>query len=278
MTTLAINDITAGIDDAPKVEVLLTGLPPEVASVTVFRLSGGYEEPVSGIIEASVAGAGNWIDYEVPAQQATYKAQLFDSAGAGLGFSDPVTITLGFTGVWMHNPLAPTGAVRVELTAEALRNLSRPVPGGMVRPKGRRVGIMITGPRQGLEQADFSVYSEDLRTADRVQAFLGGPSVTAVPVICIRVGADHPELRVQSPLFLGVNDIPERDRTQRYGGTTTVQEIIGNEAARPAAGIFIPLLRRMDVNAFYASRAAFNAAYLTRLDANRDYSLAGYAG
>lgn len=276
--SLAINDITAGPDAPPMVEVVVTGLAPEVATVTGYRLSGGFEEVVGGIIRASVAGAGSWVDYDVPAQQATYRLKLFNAAGEPLGFTDQVSITLGFAGVWMHNPLAPTGAVRVELTAEAGRTLSRPVPGGTVRPRGRRVGVMVTGPRQGLEAADFSVHCDDLRTADRIQAFLGGPQATAVPVICIRIGVDHPGIRVQSPLYLGVLDIPEVDRTLRYGGTSTVQRIVGDEAARPAPGIFIPLLRRKDVNAFYATRSAFDAAYLTRLDANRDYSLAGYAG
>lgn len=276
--TLTINDLTAGPDDAPKVEVLLTGLAPEVATVTGYRLSGGFEEPVSGIIRASVAGAGTWVDYEVPAQQATYKFELFDAMGVPLGFTESVTVTLGFTGIWMHNPLAPTGAARVELTAEATRRLSRPIPRDLVRPKGRRVGVVVSSPRSGLVGVDFSVHTDDLNTADRIQAFLGSPGANLPPVICIRVGADHPEIRVQSPLFLSVADIPEVDRTLRYGGASTVQEIIGDEAARPAPGFFIPLLRRMDVNAFYASRAALDAAYLTRLAANRDYSLAGYAG
>ena len=53
--------------------------------------------------------------------------------------------------------------------------------------------------------------------------------------------------------------------------------IVGDEVAPPAPGLFIPLLRAADVNAFYATAAAANAAYLTASDLNRDYSLAGYA-
>lgn len=277
MTTLTINDLSGS--EAPKVEVLVTGLPSDVARITAYRLSGGVEEQVSGIIDAPVAGAGSWVDFEVPAQRATYRLEMFDTSNVSLGFSEPASIELGFSGVWMHNPLVPTGAVRVQLTPEAARMMSRPVNGEMVRPKGRRVGAMIlTGPRLGLQDVDFSVFAKDLRTADRIQAFLGGPEVAGNAVICIRVGVDYSQIRVRSPLFLGVSDIPEEDRDLRYGGTKTVQHIQGSEAARPAPGIFIPLLRRMDVNAFYATRAAFNAAYLTRLDANRDYSLAGFAG
>ena len=276
--TLVINDLTADADSAPIVEVLVTGLDPAVSSVTAWRTSGGVEKEVSGIVRAPVAGAGSWVDYEVPAQQATYRIEYFDAGGVPLGYSEPATVTLGFTGIWMHNPLAPSGAVRVELHAEAGRVLSRPVPNTRVRPKGRPAGVIIAEPRVGLVGAVFSVWSRDLATADRVQAFLGSPKVSLLPVVCVRFGADYPQIRVASPLFLGVDDIPEEDRTLRYGGEATVQHIVGDEAERPAPGIFIPLLRRKDVNAAYSSRAEFNAAYLSRLAANRDYSLAGFAG
>lgn len=86
--TLTITDITES-GGAPRVEVLLTGLDAGVASVTAYRFSRGIEEPVSGVINAPVAGAGNWIDYEVPAQAATYKVELFDAAGSRWGLLSP---------------------------------------------------------------------------------------------------------------------------------------------------------------------------------------------
>lgn len=275
--TLAVNDLTAGPSDAPKVELLLTGLSGDVATVTGFRLSGGSESRVSGIVDAAVAGAGTWIDYEVPAQQATYRFEMKDDFGVSLGFTESVTVELGFTGCWMHNPFAPSGAVNVTLLDTAGRTLSRPVPGDVVRPIGRRVGVVVSGPRRGLSGGVFDVYAPDLSVADRIQAFLGTDASTLPPVICIRMGSDHKGFRVASPLFLSVFDIAEEDLDLRKGGTATVQRISGDEVARPAPGYFIPLLRRMDVNAYYASRAEFNAAYLSRLAANRDYSLAGYA-
>lgn len=279
--TLAINDLTAGPDAPPMVEVLATDLDPAVATITAWRLVGGFEQRVSGIIKQPVAGAGNWVDYEVPAQAATYKLELFDSAGVPLGYSDPVTVELGFTGCWMHAALAPTTAVRVQMTADAAKKLSRPVPGSIVRPRGRRVGIAVTSPRQGLQGLVLDVFAPDFQTADKIQSFLGTQTTTLSPVICVRFGVDIPAgRRIASPLFLMVSDIPEEpfDAYDDDGLEGTVQPIVGDEAARPAPGIFIPLLRRKDVNAFYASRAAHNAAYLTRLAANRDYGLAGYGG
>lgn len=274
---LTIVDLTAGPDDPPKVEVLLTGLDSSVASVTAYRISSGVTERVRGVINASVSGAGSWVDFEVPAQQATYRVEYFDSAGDTLGFSEDAEIELGFAGCWMHNPLAPTGAVKVELSDSAGASLSRPVPGEILYPRGRRAGVIVSGPRRGLMGGVFDVYTRDFRTADRVQAFLGGPGADLPPVICIRPGVDHRIRLGRSPLFLGVLDIAEEGLDVRWGGDTIVQRIQGDEVSPPAPGLFIPLLRRKDVNAFYASREAFNAAYLTRLDANRDYSLAGYS-
>jgi len=277
--TLVINDITSGPDDPPKVELLLTDLDSAVASVTGYRLSSGVEEEVSGIIRARVAGAGSWIDHEVPAQRSTYRFELFDAAGVSLGFTESASIELGFSGCWMHSSLAPSTAVKVSLAASATASLSRPVPGSVVYPKGRRVGVVVAGPRRGLSGVVFDVRAEDLETADKIQGFLGSEVSPTVPVLCIRMGVDHAGVRVRSPLFLAVFDIAEESINVAWGGgEDTMQRIQGDEAARPAPGIFIPLLRRKDLNAYYASRAALNSSYLTRLAANRDYPLAGYSG
>jgi hypothetical protein len=276
--TLAINDLTAGPDDPPKVEVLLTDLDAAVASVTAYRLSNGFELQVRGIIDAAVAGAGTWIDFEVPAQQATYRVEYFDDDGVSLGFSESVTVTLGFSGCWMHNPLNPGGAVKVDLMDTAGAVLSRPVPGAVVYPRGRRVGIAVAQPRRGLAGVVFDVTCHDLDTADQIQAFLGTQGNAMVPVICIRLGVDYVGLRVHSPLFLGVFDIAEEGIDVGWGGTWTRQRMQGDEAAPPAPGLFIPLLRRMDLNAYYASREDLNNDNLTRLAVNRRYDLAGVAG
>lgn len=275
---LTIVDLTAGSDDPPKVEVLITDLDPEVATVTAYRTCMGVTEPVRGFIDLAVAGAASVVDREVPAQQATYRVEMFDVGGESLGFSESAEITLGFTGCWMHNPLAPDGAVKVTLRDTAGAVLSRPVPGEAVSVKGRRVAIMVTNPRQGLKDGVFDVNCYDLDTADRIQAFLGGPSLTTVPVVCIRPGVDYAGLRIHSPLFLGVPDIPEEGVDVAWGGQMTIQRIRGDEAASPAPGVFIPLLRRMDLDAFYATRQALDDDHLTRLDIDRRYDLAGYAG
>lgn len=274
--TLVINDLTDG--GLPKVELLLTSLGSDVASVTAYRLANGREQLVRGVVGATVSGGGSWVDFEVPAQAATYRVEFFDVAGVSLGFSESVTVELGFSGCWMHNPLAPTGGVRVSLTDGAGGSLSRPVPGEVVFPRGRRVGVVVSGPRRGLSGAVFDVLCSDLESADRIQSFLGGDATVLSPVVCVRPGVDYAGLRVTSPLFLGVLDIVEEGVNVRWGGGVTVQRIQGDEVAPVSPELFIPLLRRMDVDAFYASRGAIDADNLTRLDVDRRYEIAGFAG
>lgn len=276
--TLVINDLTDG--GAPKVELQLTSLGGSVASVTGYRLANGREQQVRGTIGALVSGGGSWVDFAVPAEQATYRFELFDSGGSSLGFTESVSVELGFTGFYMHNPLSPSGAVRVTLADTAGAVLSRPVPGQVVYPKGRRVGIMVANPRRGVAGGVFDVHCEDLQTADQIQGFLGDYTSTTVPVICIRPGVDYAGLRVSSPLFLGVLDIAEVGRDVRFGGQVTTQQITGDEVSEPAPGVFIPLLSRADVNAYYAAgdRGDLNNAYLTRLALNSDYDLSGFSG
>lgn len=272
--------LTAYLDESPcpRVEVFFESLAPGTATVTVYRLAGRRQFPVRGAVGAPTAGTLARIDFEVPfGIEATYRAEMFDSGGLSLGFTDPASITLNVTDSWMHNPMDPQGAVKVELDGSAAPSISRPVPGEVSRPKGRTVGVILAEPRLGVTGLRVSVATSDLETADKVQALIGDYDVPNVPVICCRWGGDDRRMRVPQPLFLGVLDIPEEDVTVRWGGGDTIQHIVGDETAPPAPGIFIPLLTAADINAYYATAALANAAYLTASDLNRDYTLAGFA-
>lgn len=289
----------------PRVEVFFEDFTPGTSHVTVYRLAGGREFQVRGAVMAPTGGTLTRIDFEAPFNvSVTYRAEQFDAAGISLGFTPSTTLgdvleglapedslapapdlppsvmTVG-TGLisddaWMHNPLNPQGSVRVTLLNSAVRSLSRRVPGEVSYPLGRRVGVMLSEPRRGLSGAVFDVFAETHSEADRVQEMIGSYAISAVPVICVRVGLKNP-MRVSMPLFLGVNDIPEEDVSVRYGGEETVQRIEGDEVSPPIPGLFIPLLTRADLNAFFATRADLNAGGLRRVDLNRRYDLAGVA-
>lgn len=176
----------------------------------------------------------------------------------------------------MHNPLDPQGAVKIQLGGESAVQIVRPTPGVVSRPKGRRVGVVLSEPRQGVVGLQLDVRTTNDEDADAIQAMCGGSGMP--PVVCVRLGADYGVMRVPQPLFLSVLSVPELDITYQWGGGEISHQIEGDEVAPPIPGLFVPLLTRADLNASFTSRTALNAGGLTRADINRRYDLAGAAG
>lgn len=290
----------------PRVEVFFDSFAPGTASVTVFRLAAGREYRVRGAVRAATAGTLTRIDFECPFNVlVTYRAEMFDAAGLSLGFTDSAELgdilvglapgddvvpaddllaieTISGTGLvslhtWLHNPLNPAGAVKVELAASTAGAISRPVVGEVSRPRGRSVGVMLSESRLGVQGLRFDVRALDLDTADKVQALIGGYGSPTVPVICVRMGGTDSRVRLPKPLFLGVLDIAELDMNVAWGGSDTIQEMTGDEVDPPVPGLFIPLLTAADINAYYASAADLNSDNLTGSAVNRRYDLAGFA-
>lgn len=263
----------------PRVEVLFSSLDPDAAFVTVYRLAEGREYKVRGAVKAPTVGSLTRIDSEVPfGIPVTYRAEMFDSSGVSLGFTGTASATLDVDETWVHNPLDPSGGVRVDLRSSAGAELVRPTDGDVFYPLGRRVGVVISGQRRGLVGVPVDMVVDSVEQADKVQALLGTYATTTVPVLCIRTAADL-RLRFPRPLFVAVLTARELDINYTLGtGSTIAFQMTGDEVSPPAAGIIIPLLTRADINAYYATNAAIAADNLTRLDVNRRYDLAGSAG
>lgn len=261
----------------PRVEVFFPSFAVGTATVTVYRLAGGQERQVRGAVNAPTGGTLTRIDFEVPFNlSATYRAEQFDAAGISLGFTPSDSITLAITDTWMHNPLNPDGAARIEFGADSAAKIVRPNPGSVSRPLGRRVGVVISEPRQGVTGLRVDVRTTSDADANAVQAMFGDSGMP--PVVCIRLGSTYSAMRVPQPLFLSTLSVAELDVTQQWGGGEIAHQIEGDEVAPPIPGLFIPLLTRADLNVSFATRAALNAGGLTRADINRRYDLAGAAG
>jgi hypothetical protein len=293
-------------DPCPRVEVFFEEFDPAAVAVTVYRTAAGREYRVRGAVNAPTAGTLTRIDFECPFNiPVTYRAEMFDADGLTLGFTDATTLpdiidglfpgddllpggdifpyeTITGAGLysldtWLHNPLDPHGAVKVQLLPSTAGKISRPVPGSVSYPRGRRVGVVLAEPRRGVAGLQFDVHATDLDTADKVQALIGTYSTTTTPVVCIRLGGDDVRMRVPKPLFLGVMDIVEEDVTTRWGGGDTYQRMSGDEVAPPIPGLFIPLLTAADINVSFATAAVLNASASQAFEINRRYDLAGAA-
>lgn len=271
--------LTVYVDAAPcpRVEVFFPSLDAGTASLTVFRLAGGQEQQVRGAVNAPTGGTLTRIDFEVPFNRpVSYRAEQFDAAGQSLGFTPTASVTVVSASSWMHNPLDPQGAARVVLGGDSAQRVVRPTPGVVSRPKGRRVGVVLSEPRQGVTGLQLDVRTSSAADADAVQAMFGDAGMP--PVVCVRLGSDFGVMRVPQPLFLSTLSVSEVDINWQWGGGELSHLVEGDEVDPPIPGLFVPLLTRADLNAAFATRAALNAGGLTRADINRRYDLAGAAG
>lgn len=262
-------------DPCPRVEVLVTDLPTIVTTVDVYRLAGNREYPVRGGVKVAVTGALTRIDFEVPfGIQVAYRIEMFNAAGASLGFSDSFTTFLDVKETWVHNPLDPQGATTVMFRGERPPAWQRPVEGDVVWPMGRTVGVVVAGQRRGLQDAVLDVVVDTTDQADRLQNMFGSYGERTVPVICFRIGSQA-RLRLPRPLFAGILTLSEEDMTYEIGGETIGFGMTGSEVSPPTPALVVPLLTRADLNAYYPTRAALNTDNFTRLAVNRRYDLAG---
>ncbi|WP_336647519.1 hypothetical protein [Microbacterium sp. MMO-10] len=261
----------------PRVEVFFASFAAGTATVTVYRLAGGREHRVRGAVRAPVSGALSRIDFEVPfGVPVTYRAEQFNAAGISLGFTDSSSVTIDSADSWMHNPLDPAGAARVIIGDETAKTITRPTPGVVSRPKGRVVGVVLSEPRQGVTGLQVLVRTSADADADRVQGMVGDDNMP--PVVCIRLGGDDRRMRVPQPLFLSALSVAEIDVNHRWGGSELAHSFEGDEVDPPTPGLYVPLLRRKDLDAFFVTRAAMDASAMKRSDLDRRYDLAGFGG
>lgn len=177
---------------------------------------------------------------------------------------------------WMHNPLDPQGAVKAVFGDDTAWTITRPTPGVVSHPKGRREGVVLSEPRQGVTGLRVTVRTSSDADADKVQAMAGDDG--RPPIVCIRLGGDDKRTRVPQPLFLSALTVDELDMNHRWGGNELAHRFEGDEVAPPIPGLIVPLLRAKDINVSFATALAVNTGHLKAVDVNRRYDLAGAAG
>jgi hypothetical protein len=268
--------LTRYFDDnpAPRVEVFFPSLATGTASVTVYRLAEGREFPVRGAIRASTAGQFTRMDHEVPfGVTVIYRAEMFNSAGVSLGYSGTASTVFDVRRTWVHNPLDPSGAVEVAVEKSSAKKLSRPFVGDVVYPQGRQVGVLLVSGRQALSATSLTCITLTDEDANKFAALFGTYSAETIPALCVRLSASM-KMRLPRPFYAGILDVSEEEFDLYNGGSTVSWELKASEVSPPAPGLFISLLTRADVNAFYAARADVDAYNLTRLDVARNFGIA----
>lgn len=206
-----------------------------------------------------------------------YRAQLFDAMGVELAYTATSSATIECDETWIHNPLNPAGARQVGIEDLDGTRIGRPVSGTVHESDTRSLGLLIAGHRRGV-RVDMILSTTDLATADAFDDMLGGydDEDQTIPVLCIRT--PRPYSRLPATFFAFTEDLGQVPRTVHMGGALIEWDGSFQEVAPPSPGLVLPLLRRDDIDVAFATRNALDAAYLRRLDIDRDYSKAGLAG
>ncbi|MBP1241748.1 hypothetical protein ABID92_000424 [Frigoribacterium sp. PvP120] len=273
-------ELVPRLDRAPveRVEVTVTEILPDAVYVDIYRLAEGRSMLVRGGVRVYAVGGVTVVDFEAPfGVPITYRAEMFaDQAGtASLGFTGSADTFLDVTSTCVHQPLNPELAVwpiRLQATAE---DVTRSTPGELVYTEGASVGTWVGQTRRGIEGLTFDLMTATQEEANTFQAMLGGYGLSNVAVLCIRT---PPPMRIPRVFFGTVPELHELDVDVANGGTAVRFQFVSDEAQPPAPGLVTAILSRDDIDAAYPTREARAAAYLTRLDRDRDYSLAGLAG
>jgi hypothetical protein len=274
MTTVTVTQYLDA-NPAPRVEVFVAD--PPAGTVTITRTADGRTMPVRGAIKHAAGSGVSVIDNDVPfGVQVTYQAELFDTGDVSTGFVTSAATILDVTDCWVHQPLDPRLAVRVDVTGDSADELVRGFDGELVYTDGATVGRWIGGRRHALEGVQLGLETSSTADMDVLQAMFGTYSVDQVPVVCIRTPPGF--LRLPRTLFLAVPKPSENDINIRYGGSMSVLQVTGDESVPPAPALVKPLLSYADTDAFFGTYSAIDAYYGSYLARDRDYDKAGYAG
>jgi hypothetical protein len=263
------------LDRSPVERVVLTfrEVLPGATYVNVWRISDGRTTEVRGGLGKYAVGGFPLIDYEAPfGVPITYRAEMFTDATltVSLGFTETATTQLDAVEPCVHQPLNPASAVWPRLMQGTADDIVRRTPGEMVYAEGAQVGTWLGQQRRGIEGLQLRLLTETLGDADRFQQLL-----QSVAVLCVRT---PPPIRIPRTFFGSVDELHEVAFDVAQLGGSVMFEFQADEVRPPAPGLVPAILRRDDIDTAYATREQRAAAYLTRLDRDRDYSLAGLAG
>lgn len=261
----------------PHVVVLVEDVDPAAVAIDLYRIADGRTARVRGGIRKFAVGGATVVDLEAPfGVTVSYRAEMFaDAAGTqSLGFTDTTDTVLDVQQAWFHQPLAPSLAFSPTMLWGTALERSRSTPGELVYPQGAEVGTWIGGQRRGLEDVPFKLLT-NRAGADQLQAVFGRYGTNPSPVLCIRTPRD---MRVPRIFYAVVDTVMETTLNRPGEGEAIQFDFTATEARPPAPGVAAAVLRRMDIDATYPTRAARVAAYVNRLARDSDYTLAGAAG
>lgn len=272
---------TPGTGYGPRVEVVVTALPPTAVMATVWRTTARRRVMVRGGVGRSVVGGLVVVDPEPPLDRPmSYSTEIFDENGESLGFLKSAAITIPSEGkVWVHNVLVPSRAIVYQPLQGAFGHQVRSTPSELYTPDGGGLPRWVGGGRSGLQNIDLSGFTGTAADATALDAMLGNtydPDDGTIPILVFRCPGTY---RVPGTLIVAVDVSDAWARDAAAGGEKVTWALTGDEVSPPFPGLAEPALTWDDVAAAYPQGwSQVRARYSSWMDLARDYSLAGLAG
>lgn len=274
--------VSTDANPSPRGLVVFPSLAAGTQVINVTKVVEGRTYDVRGGLNLFAVGGASVLDLEVAiGAPMTYRAEMFDGGMNSLGFTDATAVTVpaypsmrNTSRAWISQPLAPSLAVQVSLELGSADTKLRKSVGDTTYAEGAALGTWIGSRRQGLSGLAIKVLCDSTADADEFQQMFGGytPDQDFPSVVCIRTAAP---LRIPRILFAATSGPVEigTNADSQIEFEMTVDEVLP-----PSPGLVLPTLRRIDIDAAFATRAQRAAAYATRLARDTDYTKAGLAG
>ncbi len=256
-------------DPCPRVEVLITTMPGDADTVTVYRSWRGRRTTVRDAEDTSVSGDFLIVDYEVPfGTPVTYTCRTADVAGVPSQESAGTTVTMSVTNVWMQDALAPTSALEVRmvrttdtgLTAhgDSFMPATYSADSSVVPIFGDELPVGLGSVRRAASRMPFGVIAWTPDDADQVRTLLA----QAWP-LCVRTPAAIPQLGGLTYIALpDVTEIPYP------GWDATLFSATGDSVRGPGSGIAVQVRTYddlLDEAATYTGLISLYATYVALL-------------
>lgn len=259
----------------PRAELTFLTVPADTVTATVFRVVNGISSRVRGAINVFAAGGFAVVDTEIPFMvDVAYRAELFDADGLTLGFTDDTIVFCNLDITFMHNPLNVTVGVQVDPLPSFAADVGSPFEGELVQPSGGGTPVWVGFGRTGLRGVSLDVATDTDSQAADFRSLFGSESLQVPPILCVRT---HPKWALPLPFFALVRSPREQRFNVEFGGEIRYWVLQADEVRPPAPALAGPTLTYLDMENTYADYEAAEAAYLTYLDAESDFSLAGFA-
>lgn len=255
---------------SPWVGLTLEGFGVGDSIITVWRLSGGTREAVSGAYHRRVVDSDFLIDYAPPlGREVTYTVEILDGPKYGTDVGVATLVIESEVG-YIQDPLDPTSAVPLHgahnrdgaltLRSGALAELEYAADMNVVKILGSNRPVALMGQRMAASGVSFAAMTNAAEQATALRNLLATSTVLLVRGLP-KWGEYLPPV---TPMAISAPK--EKPVTVGQGGQFTRWELTGDIVAAPSAQILVALWTYQDVadlwQTYDQAQAAHTGTYL----------------